>query len=108
MVLYQPLKSNRNGLIETASFLTTKPTAMKRKKARWQQPKNSAPPLPDIDATKWYNVLQVCRIFDIEERTLRNWRKAQKITCYKFGRRVRFCKTDIDQALARYRQLGFL
>ena len=79
-----------------------------KKTGRWLQRKTTTAPVPDIDAEKWYNVLQVCRIFDIEERTLRNWRSAKKITCYKFGRRVRFCKADIDRALARYRQLGFL
>lgn len=63
---------------------------------------------PDIDSEKWYTVVQVCRLFDIEERTLRNWRRQHKITCYKFGRRVRFCASDIQATLVRYRQMGFL
>lgn len=46
---------------------------------------------------------QVAQMFGVSERTIRTWRRNGYIPFIKLGKTVRFTKSDIDNALNRYK-----
>lgn len=56
----------------------------------------------------YYSVQSVKTMFNVTDRTLRYWRKENKLTCIKKNNRVFFEKVSTDAALVKWEQLRFL
>lgn len=60
-----------------------------------------------IESCEWLTTREAAQHLRIDEYTLRNVVSAGNVPYYKFGRRLRFLKSELNQYLLRNRRGGF-
>jgi excisionase family DNA binding protein len=52
---------------------------------------------------EFYNIDDICKLFQVSKITVYRWLKAKKLTGYKVGRAYLFKRADIDKFIERSR-----